>query len=136
MNINGLDIISICFMSASLILLLYLGLREFIFSKDTENNNKKEESKNNDNDFEYKIIYGNKLYDTSKSELLLSLNDFYYWPEKILYYKSPNNNFFKLTIIGSDINFYPVDDFEMENILKTHPDMYMKVFPNKNIEEA
>lgn len=39
MNINGFDIISICFMSTSLILLLYLGLREFIFLK---NINKKE----------------------------------------------------------------------------------------------
>ena len=136
MNINGLDIISICFMSASLILLLYLGLREFIFSKNTKNINKKEELINNDNDFEYKIIYDNKLYDTSKSNLLLSLNDFHHCPEKILYYKSPNNNFFKLKIIGSDINFCPVDDFEMENVLTTHPDMYMKVFPNKNIKEA
>lgn len=136
MNINGLDIISICFMSASLILLLYLGLREFIFSKNTKNINKKEELINNNNDFEYKIIYDNKLYDTSKSNLLLSLNDFHHCPEKILYYKSPNNNFFKLKIIGSDINFCPVDDFEMENVLTTHPDMYMKVFPNKNIEEA
>ena len=128
MNINMFDSISICFIAASLILVIYLGLKEFIFSKYT--------SKIKDTKFEYKIIHKNKLYDTSKSELLLLLNDFYHCPEKILYYKSPNNNFFKLKIIGSDINFCPIDDFEMENVLKTHPDMYMKVFPNKNIEEA
>lgn len=137
MNITIFNAISIFCILASLVSLIYLGLREFIFLKDTKNTNKKEESRNNNECFEYKIIYHNKIYDTTKSELIFSSKDFDgIGFAKDLYYKSPNNNFFKVKIRGSDINFYTVDDFEMKDVLATHPEIYMKVFSDEDIEEA